>query len=147
MARPLQPYHYVWLSAHPERNKDWLQFMLKAGFDIHHLDGDHDNNAPENLVLIEHIDHMRLHEVAAPFQRPKQIVLHRRKQARLEQGRLAYEAACEVLKTATYSSGIWLEAGRVSGVGHRAHVRAKEYAQEHGLQWPLIEARKTAKHA
>lgn len=35
--------------------------MLIEGFDIHHRDGDHSNNSPDNLVLIEHIDHMRLH--------------------------------------------------------------------------------------
>lgn len=28
---------------------------------MHHLDGDHENDAPGNLVLIEHRDHMRLH--------------------------------------------------------------------------------------
>lgn len=31
------------------------------GFDVHHLDGDHGNNDPANLVLIEHSDHMMLH--------------------------------------------------------------------------------------
>lgn len=147
MARPLQPYHYAWLSSHPERTKEWLRFMLKAGFDIHHLDGDHSNNAPNNLVLIDHIDHMRLHDLAAPFERPKQAVLRRRKQARLEQGRLAYEAAIEELKSATYASGIWLEAGRKSGVGARAHVRAKEYAEEHNLKWPLLDRRGRKKAA
>lgn len=35
--------------------------MLKEGFDVHHVDGDHGNNTPLNLVLIEAVDHMRLH--------------------------------------------------------------------------------------
>lgn len=34
---------------------------MRDGFDVHHLDGDHENNDPRNLVLIEHTDHMALH--------------------------------------------------------------------------------------
>jgi HNH endonuclease len=34
---------------------------FKDGDDIHHLNRDHDNNDPANLVLIEHTDHMMLH--------------------------------------------------------------------------------------
>lgn len=34
---------------------------LGEGFDVHHIDGDHGNNCPLNLVLIEHTDHMALH--------------------------------------------------------------------------------------
>ena len=35
--------------------------MLYVGFDVHHMDGNHTNNDPSNLVLIEHGDHMMLH--------------------------------------------------------------------------------------
>jgi hypothetical protein len=51
----------AWLGAHPNRTDDWLKARIKDGFDVHHLDGDHDNNDPANLVLIEHSDHMMLH--------------------------------------------------------------------------------------
>lgn len=34
---------------------------MREGFDVHHMDGNPENNAPENLVLIECQDHMRLH--------------------------------------------------------------------------------------
>jgi hypothetical protein len=54
-------YHLVWLASHPERSEQWLRDRLKDGFDIHHLDGNHDNNEAQNLVLIEHTDHMALH--------------------------------------------------------------------------------------
>lgn len=57
----LKAHHWVWLSAHSERSAEWLAEKLKEGFDVHHLDGNHDNNDPLNLVLIEHMDHMRLH--------------------------------------------------------------------------------------
>jgi hypothetical protein len=59
--RKLEAYHYAWLESHPHRNEEWLREQLKEGFDIHHIDGDHNNNDPSNLVLIEHTDHMRLH--------------------------------------------------------------------------------------
>lgn len=59
--RKWKPYHDAWLSAHPTRTEGWLRDRLAEGFDIHHLDGNHDNNDPPNLVLIEHEDHLRLH--------------------------------------------------------------------------------------
>jgi hypothetical protein len=46
-------YYTIWLQ--------WLLQQLADGFSIHHVDGNHANNAPENLVLIEDIDHMSLH--------------------------------------------------------------------------------------
>jgi HNH endonuclease len=57
----LETYHRSWLSAHPDRTADWLSAMLAEGFHVHHVDGDHGNEAPSNLVLIEHDDHLRLH--------------------------------------------------------------------------------------
>lgn len=54
-------YHLIWLSAHPWRTEQWLKERLADGFDIHHIDGDAENNAHENLVLIDHADHMMLH--------------------------------------------------------------------------------------
>ncbi len=57
----MRPHHAAWLLNHPHRTAEWLEAMTREGFDIHHLDGDHENNDPDNLVLIEIGDHMRLH--------------------------------------------------------------------------------------
>lgn len=57
----LKDYHYIWLANHRNRTEEWLKERLADGFDIHHADGDHSNNDPSNLVLIESTDHMRLH--------------------------------------------------------------------------------------
>lgn len=57
----LEPHHISWLILHPTRDAQWLKDRLLEGFDVHHVDGDHDNNDPRNLVLIEHVDHMRMH--------------------------------------------------------------------------------------
>lgn len=80
-----QTYHIAWLAAHPHRSADWLEQRLRDGFDIHHLDGDHSNDDPKNLVLIECSDHMALHGVRLcrivkkPRKRTKQKRLSRRR--------------------------------------------------------------------
>lgn len=62
-----QSYHLAWLETHPHRSMAWLLFQMREGFDIHHVDGDHSNDAPENLVLIEHSDHMAIHNGGTVF--------------------------------------------------------------------------------
>lgn len=57
----LKAYHLAWLSAHTERTREWLEAMISDGFEVHHVDGDHSNNAPPNLVLIDGVDHIRMH--------------------------------------------------------------------------------------
>lgn len=69
MDKPLKPYHLIWLAVHPTRTEAWLRAMLADGFHIHHLDGDHGNNAPGNLVLIEGMDHMMIHSGGRPMSR------------------------------------------------------------------------------
>jgi hypothetical protein len=54
-------HHAAWLSAHPDRDEQWFADRIKDGFDVHHLDGNPENNDPANLALIEHADHMMLH--------------------------------------------------------------------------------------
>lgn len=56
-----QIHQTVWLHSHPHRTEEWLQRISAEGFEIHHIDGDHDNNQPDNLVLVEWVDHDRLH--------------------------------------------------------------------------------------
>lgn len=66
----LQSYHRVWLSCHPGRTEQWLRERLADGFHVHHADGDHANDAPSNLILIEGLDHMLIvhgHKVAGIF--------------------------------------------------------------------------------
>lgn len=57
----LKSYHFAWLSARPDRTPEWLSAQIADGFHIHHLDLDHSNDDPQNLVLVECIDHFRLH--------------------------------------------------------------------------------------
>lgn len=59
--RKMASHHAVWLSVHPHRSYRWFRARIREGFDIHHIDGDHENDDPGNLVLLEHTDHMALH--------------------------------------------------------------------------------------
>lgn len=56
----MEEHHRAWLEKHGAE-PEWLSNALNNGFDIHHIDGDHDNNEPSNLVLIYCADHMSLH--------------------------------------------------------------------------------------
>lgn len=56
----LRTYHLAWLSVHPERTPEWLTDRLADGFHVHHVDGNHANDKPDNLVLIENLDHIRI---------------------------------------------------------------------------------------
>jgi len=134
----LAEYHHVWLANHPERSSEWLIARLADGFDLHHVDGDHSNNEPDNLVLIEHFDHMRLHN------RPGQL------------GRLSEHRAVRVAKRLREREEISEAVGPVAYT-HRLNRRnwrgwsairsdidlksakefAKKYAKTNGLPWPL----------
>lgn len=71
----LETYHYAWLSVHPERTEEWLIGILAQGFHIHHMDGDHSNDDPKNLVLIEGGDHMMVHNgVTRLIWKPKLVI-------------------------------------------------------------------------
>jgi hypothetical protein len=61
MSAKLKPHQQTWLDAHPHRTEQWLRERLRDGFDVHHADGDRNNNSPTNLVLIDCQDHMTLH--------------------------------------------------------------------------------------
>lgn len=61
MTHKLDEHHLAWLSVHKGRTEEWLARCLADGFDVHHMDGNHENNDPGNLVLIEAADHMYLH--------------------------------------------------------------------------------------
>jgi hypothetical protein len=57
---PLESHHRAWLKAHPERTEEWLRERLADGFQIHHCDGNGDNDHPLNLALVEGRDHVRV---------------------------------------------------------------------------------------
>jgi hypothetical protein len=83
----MREYHEVWLNSHPHRTREWLEQKLAEGFDVHHIDGDHSNNSPSNLILVECADHAMLHGI--PQVRILAVEIRRRKIA--ERNRLEDE--------------------------------------------------------
>ena len=115
----LKSYHRVWLSVHPARSEEWLRQCLREGFDVHHVDGDHGNDDPLNLVLIECRDHWLLHNGKRPISARRCGPLGPRKKT-LADG----HAAIEWRKTGL----TWRAVGSKIGVtAHRAIALARQY--------------------
>lgn len=130
MAIRLKAYHRAWLDKHPERSEGWLRQKMSEGFDVHHADHNHENNDPENLVLIEHGDHMALHNRAWRL-RPARDPDH----LRAELARKAYEIKQPSLSWTDVEERL----GMVNNTQRRgfvAHVEARQHAHIHGLPWP-----------
>lgn len=135
--KPMQPYHYAWLSKHPERSEEWLRRQLRDGFDVHHLDGDHSNDAPSNLALIEHSDHMGLHGTSARRLLADGQEARRNSnsaRARAENGRIAYETKGPGITWASIDARLGLTEKPSEGGTSIAAARA--YANLNGLPWP-----------
>jgi len=135
----MKDYHYVWLKAHPARSEDWLQNKLADGFDVHHLDGVKTNNDPGNLVLIDHLDHMKLHR-SGGFNRMAKLtnikgqwVEYDPVQAlkdKVSAGKIAYEFRNTGL--------LWREVGdKIERNAQQAINLAKKYAEYHNRAWPV----------
>jgi len=130
----LPEHHQKWLERHPERSETWLRERIRDGFDVHHIDGDHANNAPENLVLIDHGDHMRLHDLR--FDMAKALA---NRQART----LADQEDAGVIYELRRSGVCYSEIDKLTHIRGasnrrrmlRANVLAWRYAKDNGLPY------------
>ena len=134
--KPLLPHHSAWLSAHPERSEEWLRDRCRDGFDIHHIDGNHGNNDPANLVLIEHRDHMMLHA----GQRLKGRAHAANIKDRLKMRPSAIGRTCYEMRSMGYR---WTDVAFLVGIdgegaGAKATSRAQKYAEANGLSLPNV---------
>lgn len=128
----MQAHHKAWLAAHPERSEEWLAGRLADGFDVHHGDGDHSNNEPDNLFLVEHRDHVRLHG-SALLDRMRQN--HSARVARAKACRLRIGCEAYTLKAQGYH---WVEIARhFSEREEFVSSAAREYAKAEGERWPF----------
>lgn len=122
----LSKHHRIWLDAHPDREDYWLCWMLREGFQIHHIDGDHGNNDPGNLVLIESGDHKFLHG------KKRLKSLRERKSAqRLEAGKLGYNLRKNGESWNTINMAL-----RKQGLPQGSD-QVRVYAIENDLEWPI----------
>lgn len=136
----MEQHHYAWLEAHTYRTVEWLADRLKDGFDIHHLDGNHDNNDPKNLVLIECSDHMMLHAGVRMCRLIGSVKMtERSRKTAATLGKYAYELRLEGMKWSDVANQLELyEAGNVNfPYSARAIALAKSYSKHHGKPWPI----------
>ena len=131
----MNPHHKAWLKTHPDRDQSWLSMMLREGFDVHHMDGDHDNDVPDNLVLIEYLDHQRLHgaSLLRPLNRfesnSKRLTLGESAYRMRQSGMMWAEIGIEL-----YPEKKGLPRWRYSGCTINV---AKAYAEYHKFEWPV----------
>lgn len=134
----LPEHHRAWLAAHPDRDEAWLRRMTREGFDVHHIDGDHANNDPGNLVLIEHVDHMRLHGMKTLGRVHQTPAGKERARRRLELGREAYQIrAAEGAEWRELARRFELPAGRHDHGPSSIMNWTKVAARTDGLPWPV----------
>lgn len=131
-----ESYHLAWLKAHPYRSAEWLADRLADGFHVHHMDGDHANDAPSNLILLEGGDHMRLH--GGGFN--PSTMLPRNSDARLVEGKSAYDLRASGLSWYEVASAYDLNTSRETYVR-----KAKSYAAANDLPWPPMWSEEVAR--
>jgi hypothetical protein len=120
----MQDYHKVWIEDRGV-DEDYLKAALLSGFDMHHLDGDHENNDPSNLILIHHLDHVMLHKSIPIPQRG--LVWHDKEgyvNTKLIRGEKAYKEKA--------SGKMWKDINVKN-----AQPCAKYFAQKNNLPWPI----------
>lgn len=128
----MKKHHHAWLSAHPECTEEWLSGILSQGFHIHHMDGNHANDDPKNLVLIESGDHMMIHNGASRLIWKPPV--HRKTKARRAKKVEIYETVAQAearLEAAKMREYIGIE--RLRKAGRRAE-NARLKAEKTGGQ-------------
>ena len=121
----MEAHHKAYLGKH-SMSPEFLSEALRNGFDVHHLDGDHSNNEPENLILVWSQDHMELHGLKRFSGRMDGVWMTREEMdaVKLSKGEAAYQKRLQSIP--------WAEMGIPNALGN-----AKHYAKAHDLEWPV----------
>lgn len=144
-----QSYHHAWLTAHPDRSIQWLRDRLADGFQVHHVDGDHSNDDPLNLILIEGVDHLRLHSGSlkagiegwkARQRSPVRVVTAEEAEAKQQAAEIYRLKAGDPRPwkdfAATYHGGAKPDDRIWSDIGQALQAKARKHAGRNGLPWP-----------
>lgn len=126
----MKDHHRAWLECHPHRSEEWLLQKLAEGFDVHHVDGNHENNAYSNLVLIEGSDHFMLHAGGKRTNMYRAFLTQEEQEEKLAQAAEAYGLRSEGNTWATVAGLLGLSEGRALSL-------AQKHAARNGLTWPV----------
>lgn len=138
----LQEHHWVWLESRPDRDREWLKLRLLDGFQVHHIDGDHANNTPHNLALVEGADHMKFHGhfgfteaiVARRVQkRLRRIAAVNRRILDERRSELSYRLRLDGFRWDQITEHLW----PTSRPHYTAMAAAKKLAERQRLRWPV----------
>jgi len=121
----LSEHHKAWLSKHRKASIEFLREACAAGFDVHHIDEDHGNNDPDNLILIYSGDHALLHKLGMMDERGG---CWEKAKERTERGRIAYDLRAQ--------GKAWYDIAEQIGVKNPCNL-AKIHAASTGKEWPL----------
>ena len=118
----------AWLIAHATRSEAWLDRILAEGFDIHHIDEDHTNNDPSNLLLVETDDHRAIlhgEKISVAVNVEKRIEMRR---TRLTKGEKAYQLRQLGLA--------WSEVDAFLQITY-SNMYARQFALGNAISWPI----------
>lgn len=132
----MEECHYQWLRQKFVEPEFLLQ-ALHNGFHIHHLDEDHSNNDPNNLVLIFGKDHFKLHgrypDMGDGSQKWEDVLADKR--ARLQKGERAFELRKTGMK--------WVDiAVQIESDQANTHHMARRFAILNGKKLPVFPRKK-----
>jgi hypothetical protein len=104
---------------------------LAAGFNVHHVDNNKTNNDPDNLLMVERCDHMKIHDMPN-FLNKKEAPSWDSYAKRVILGESAYSMRAT-------TSMAWLDIAQELGYKRDAQALnvAKAYAVYNKLAWPI----------
>lgn len=127
----LKPHHKAWLDSHPDYDEAWLKRATAMGFHVHHIDQDKNNNDPDNLLMIERNDHMKVHGMPG-FLNKMGDSMWDSYARRISLGHSAYN-----MRLNTGQSWLEIAVNLEYKRDAQAINVAKAYAMYHKLEWPI----------
>ncbi len=132
--------HRAWLTKHENITAEWLGGAIAEGFQIHHIDCNHENNSPDNLLLIFGRDHMYIHGLNSNFarmankSRNEWICKRKNMYERIKVGEKGYELRQSGMKWREVAETLGYTDGNIAITASNA---TRQYAKYNKLEWPI----------
>ncbi len=132
----------AWLTKHPNVSQQWLVGAQSEGFELHHIDCNHDNDSPDNILLIFGRDHKYIHGISSSFglmankSRDAWICKRESDYIRIKLGEKGYTLRQSGMKWPDVGIALGY-AGRRGQQGGSAANATRQYAKYNKLTWPI----------